>query len=127
MAENNLLDKYQSAYRAQHSVETAILNIHNDLLQAMNYGKIYLVLLDISAAFDTVDHPILLSHMNSYFGIGGVALDWFQSYLSDRTCCVHIDNVTSDTSQLMYRLPRGSVLGLILFSMLPLPIADIIR
>ena len=65
--------------------------------------------------------------MNSYFGIGGVALDWFQSYLSGRTYCVLIDNVTSVTSQLKYGLPQGSVLGPILFSMYTSPTADIIR
>ena len=128
LANNNLIDEFQSAYRAHHSVETALLSVHNDLLQAMNCGEItLLVLLDLSAAFDTVDHSILLSRMNSYFGIGGVALDWFQSYLSGRTYCVRIDNVTSVTSQLKYGLPQGSVLGPILFSMYTSPTADIIR
>ena len=118
LANNNLIDEFQSAYRAHHSVETALLSVHNDLLQAMNCGKItLLVLLDLSAAFDTVDHSILLSRMNSYFGIGCVALDWFQSYLSGRTYCVRIDNVTSVTSQLKYGLQQGPVLGPILFSM----------
>ena len=70
-----------------------------------------------TTAFDTVDHSILLSRMNSYFGNGGVALYWFQSYLSGRTYCVCIDNVTSDISQLKYGLPQGSVLGPIRFSM----------
>ena len=86
LANNNFIDVFQSAYRAQHSVETALLNVHNDLLQAMNCGKItLLVLLDLAVAFDTVDHPILLSRMNNY---------WFRTY------CVRIDNVTSDISQL---------------------------
>ena len=72
LANNNLIDVSQSAYRAHHSVETALLNVHNDLLQALNCGKItLLVLLDLSAAFVTVDHSILLSRMNSCFGIGG--------------------------------------------------------
>ena len=128
LANNNLIDVFQSACRAHHSVETALLNVHTDLLQAMNCSKItLLVLLDLSAAFDTVDHSILLSRMNSYFGIGGVALHWFQSYLSGRTYCVRIDNVTSDISQLKYGLPQGSVLGPILFSMYTPSAADIIR
>ena len=118
----------RSAYRAHHSIETTLLNVHSDLLPAMNCGKItLLVLLDLSAAFDTVDHSILQSRMNNYFGIGGVALAWFQSYLSGRTYCVRIDNVTSDISQLKYGLPQGSVLGPILFSMYISPTADIIR
>ena len=78
LANNNFIDVFQSAYRAHHSVETALLNVHNDVLQAMNCGKItLLVLLDLSETVGTVDHSILLSRMNSYFGIGGVALDWF--------------------------------------------------
>ena len=104
------------------------INVHNNLLQAMNCGKItLLVLLDLSAAFDTVNNSILLSSMNSYFGIGGVALAWFQSYLSGRTYCVHIDNVTSDISQLKYGLPQSSVIGPTLFSMYISPTADIVR
>ena len=80
-ANNNLIDVFHSAYRAHHSVEPALLNVHNDLLQAMKCGKItLLVLLDLSAAFDTVDHSILLSRMNSYFGIRSVALDWCSSH-----------------------------------------------
>jgi len=122
LANNNLIDVFH------HSVEAALLNVHNDLLQAMNCGKItLLVLLYLSAAFDPVDHSILLSRMNSYFGIGGVALDWFQSYLSGRTYCVRVDNVTSDISQLQYGLPQDSVLGPILFSMYSSPTADIFR
>ena len=123
LANSNLIDVFQSAYRANHSLETALLNVRNDLLQAMNCGMItLLVLLDLSAAFETVDHPILLSCIISYFGIGGVALDGFQSYLSGRIYCLCIGNVTSDTPQLKYGLPQGYVLGPILFSM-----ADIIR
>jgi len=64
--------------------------------------------------------------MNRYFGIGGVALDCFQSYLSGRTYCARIDNVTLDISQLKYGLPQGSVIGTILFSMYTSPTADII-
>ena len=128
LANNNLIDVLHFAYCAHHSVETALLNVHNDLLLVMNCGKItLLVLLDLYAACDTVDHSILLSRMNSYFGIGGVALDWLQSYLSGRTYRVPIDNVTSDISQLKYGLPQGSVLGPILCSMCTSPTADIIR
>ena len=121
LANNNLIDVFHSAYLAHHNVETALLNVHNDLLQAMNCGKItLLVLLDLLAAFTTVDHSILLSRMNSYFGIGGVALDWFQSYLSVITYRVCVDNVTSDISQLKHSIKQGSLLRPILFSVYPL-------
>ena len=71
--------------------------------------------------------PFCYSVWNSYFGIGGVALDWFQSYLSGRTYCVRIDNVTLDTSQLKYGFPQSYILGPIVFSMYTSPTADIIR
>ena len=124
LANNNLIDVFQSAYRAHLSVETAFLNIRDNLLQARNCGKItLLLLLNLSTA---IDHSNLLSRMNTYFGIGGVALDWFQSYLSGRTYCVRTDNVTSDMPQLTYGHPQGSVLGPMLFSMYTSPTPDII-
>ena len=82
----NLLPVQQSAYRSFHSTETALLAVHNDLVRSIDGGKVsLLVLLDLSAAFDTVDHHILLSVLASRFSIASTALSWFQSYLTDRT------------------------------------------
>ena len=85
-----LLSDFQSAYRPHHSTETALLKVTNDLFSAMDDGKIsVLVLLDLSAAFDTIDHEILHCHHN-VFGFGNTVLSWFQSYLENRTQTVAV-------------------------------------
>ena len=87
---NNLYEIFQSAYRQLHSTETALLRVQNDLLQAVdNEGRAILVLLDISAAFDTIDHKELLNLLNELFGIRGVALKWFESYKLSKSDRVH--------------------------------------
>ena len=116
LQENNLSNPFQSAYRAGHSTETVLLRIVNDILSALDNDNIsVLLLLDLSAAFDTIDHQILLSLLNSVFGIQSTALQWFHSYLSDRYQSISVNNSTSSLSQLMYGVPQGSVLGPILF------------
>ena len=86
---NNLLSPLQSAYRPNHSTETALLRIVNDFLTAMDNNKIcILTLLDLSAAFDTIDHQILFTRLQHSFGISGPTLSWFSSYLSN-TCRHH--------------------------------------
>ena len=77
---NKLLSDFQSAYRPHHSTETALLKVRNDLLSAMDDGKIsVLVLLDLTAAFDTIVHDILLHRLHNVFGFGNTVLSWFQS------------------------------------------------
>jgi len=83
--ESNLFPVHQSAYRAHHSTETAVLSVHNALVRSIDSGNVsMLVLLDLSAAFDTVDHNILLSVLDIQFSIHDTALDWFRSYLAGR-------------------------------------------
>ena len=83
---HHLFLKTQSAYRRHHSTETALLKVKNDILLNMNQQHLtLLVLLDLSSAFDTVDHIILLTRLQSHFGICGSPLSWFESYLSNRT------------------------------------------
>ncbi|CAB4034340.1 Hypothetical predicted protein [Paramuricea clavata] len=78
-----MLNVLQSAYRRYHSTETALLKVLNDILLSMNSQRVtLLVLLDLSSAFDTIDHGILLERLRSKFGIRGTVLSWFSSYLS---------------------------------------------
>ena len=84
--ENNLVNQFQSAYKAHHSTETALLCVQNDVLRAVDQeGGAILVLLDLSAAFNTIDHLLLLIHLEQGLGIVDTALQWFASYLGDRT------------------------------------------
>jgi len=86
LKETDGIPKHQSAYRRGHSTETALLKVINDLLLSADRGEVTaLCLLDLSAAFDTVDHQLLLTRLQGRFGIVGKALDWFQSW-SDLLC-----------------------------------------
>ena len=124
---NKLFSMYQSAYRPGHSTETALVKILNDLLMSMDEGKVSLLtLLDLSAAFDTIDHGILISRLEHVYGISGSALSWFSSYLRDRTQKVKIKNVHSSPVPLVYGVPQGSVLGPVLFVLYMSPLCDVI-
>ena len=118
----------QSAYRKQHSTESALLKIHNDILLNMAKGSVTaLTLLDLSAAFDTIDHTILLNRLNGYYGISELALGWFKSYLLGRTHSVKVGSTLSHPVALHYGVSQGSVLGPILFSLYANPISSIIH
>ena len=107
----------QSAYRPFHSTETALLKVQSDILLNMDDQKVtLLVMLDRSAAFDTIDHSILLETLGSGFGVGGTALKWFTSYLSQRTQQVQIKGTLSEKKQLTTGVPQGSCLGPVLFT-----------
>ena len=109
---NNLLPKFQSAYRPLHSTETALLRVQNDILRSLDSSKgVILCLLDLSAAFDTIDHEILLSRLQTTMGITGAAINWFRSYLVDRQQRVHVQGVSSSPQLLAYGVPQGSVSG----------------
>ena len=109
---NNLRDKFPSAYHSFHSTEIALVCIQNDLLKALDDKKwCFLVMLDLSAAFDTVDHSILITRWAGRFGIRGSALEWIKSYLHERGQFVTIKGCSSDTKKLDCNVPQGSVLG----------------
>ena len=119
---------FQSAYRKHHSTESALLNIQNNILRNMAKGSVTaLTLLDLSAAFDTIDHTILLDRLNVYYGLSELALGWFKSYLSGRTHLVKVGSTLSHPAALYYGVPQGSVLGPILFSLYTNPIGSIIH
>ena len=123
--ENTLLDPFQSAYRPRHSTETALVRIHDDILQALDLKNgVILVLLDLTAAFDTVDHGMLLRQLYS-IGIRDSALAWVTSYLSDRTLAIKICHVVSRHQRLECGVPQGSVLGPLLFTIYCMPISSI--
>ena len=128
MASNILHEKLQSAYKACHSTETALLKVQNDILMDMDKKRgVILVLLDLSAAFDTIDHSILLQQLSDRLGITGAALSWFSSYLSARTQSISIDGVSSSPVLLQYSVPQGSVLAPFLYTIYTLPLGDILR
>ena len=107
---NNLSEVFRSAYRSNHSTETALIRIYNDIALSLDYrGSVILVLLDLSAAFDTVDHRLLCSRLSIRFGICDMALDWIYSYLSDRTQFVKVNDGISGVQN--FRLWRPSGLG----------------
>ena len=86
LMEHNLICLSQSAYRPHHSTETALLKVTNDILLGLGSGNVSLLtLLDLSAAFDTTDHCILLNRFQHMYGISGTALSWLSSYLTNRT------------------------------------------
>ena len=124
---HSLLSPNQSAYRPCHSTETALIKVTNDILLALDQGNVSLLtLLDLSAAFDTVDHEIMVKTLQLQFGITGKALSWLRSYMSDRTQFVSINNCCSDPVNLLFGVPQGSVLGPVLFVMYTKPLLDLL-
>uniref|UniRef100_A0A8C2B7I6 Reverse transcriptase domain-containing protein n=1 Tax=Cyprinus carpio TaxID=7962 RepID=A0A8C2B7I6_CYPCA len=128
LEKNGICEDFQSGFRPYHSTETALLRVTNDLLLSSDRGCIsLLVLLDLSAAFDTIDHTILLYRLEHFVGINGSALAWFKSYLYDRHQFVAVNEDVSHRSQVQYGVPQGSVPGPLLFTLYMLPLGDIIR
>ena len=85
-----------------------------------------LTLLDLSAAFDTIDHSILLERLSSWFGITSTALSWIQSYLLNRSFYVNIENSKSSVFQIFYGVSQGSLLGHLLFILYTTPLSTVI-
>ena len=114
---NNLHSQLQSAYKQQHSTETALLKVKNDILMSMNAQHVtLLILLDLKAAFDTIHHDKLIGRLESDLGITDNALAWFKSYLCDRFQRVAVNGSLSDQFLLKQGVPQGSCLGPLLFT-----------
>uniref|UniRef100_A0A8C6LN66 Reverse transcriptase domain-containing protein n=1 Tax=Nothobranchius furzeri TaxID=105023 RepID=A0A8C6LN66_NOTFU len=125
---NALFEEFQSGFREYHSTETALVRVTNDILMASDKNlESVLVLLDLSAAFDTVDQNVLLGRLEHVVGIKGTSLGWFKSYLSDRFHFVNVHDKSSSYSRVTCGVPQGSVLGTIVFTIYMLPIGKIIR
>ena len=117
MITNNLHIDNQYGYKKFHSTELLLTKIFNDLLLACDKGTpSILILLDLSAAFDTIDIDRLLDILKTDIGICGVALNWFSSFLRGRKCTVKIAGTYSSEWEQLYGVPQGSILGPILFS-----------
>ena len=111
MINNDIVDNFQSAYKAGHSCDTALLRVYNDSVTTIGRGNgAMLVLLDLSAAFDTIDHDLLFCILEKYVGICGNALKLIKSYFSNRTQRVQIDDVLSDLANIICGVPQESVL-----------------
>ena len=125
---NDIVDNFQSAYKTGDSCETALLRVYNDIVTTIGRGNgAMVVLLDLSAAFDTIDHDHLFCVLEKYVGICGNALKLIKSYFSNRTQRVQIDNVLSDFANIICGVPQGSVLGRLKFCLYLLPLSAILR
>ena len=119
--------KFQSAYRKGHSTETAILRVVNDIQRAAGNGQCTARLaLDISSAFDAVDHSTLTDRARTAFGIHDVALDWLRSFVTERTQQIAVGSEKSAVFPCASGVPQDSVSGPILFGMYVSPIGDVI-
>ena len=112
---NKLLYKSQYGFRIDHSTELASLELCDRLLKHMDEGKLPItIFLDLSKAFDTLDHEILLNKLH-YYGIRNNSLNWFQSYLTDRKQYIQYDETSSEMLKIHTGVPQGSILGPLLF------------
>ena len=117
MINNNIFPQLQSGYCSHHSTETALLKVTNNLLINMEESRVSLLLLmDLSAAFDTVDHGIFLQSLQTKLGVCGTALSWFKSFLERRYQRIWIKETLSQPFDLKCGVPQGSCLGPLLFT-----------
>ena len=128
LSTHDLMPPLQSAYRRGHSTETAVVKVLSDILMALDRGELaMLAFLDLSAAFDTVDHVTLLGRLQTTFGVTGTAAEWLRSYLTGRTQFVQVGQCRSSMVDILYGVPQGSVLGPILFLLYTADVAGLVH
>ena len=124
---HHLLPDYKSAYRKHHSCETSLIKLVNNILWAMEKQEVTAVrVLDLSVAFDTVDHDLLLTVLDRRFGVKGTALKWYEQYLKPRKFKVSINNTYSSEQTINYSVPQGSIQGAFLFNAYASTITEVI-
>ena len=130
---HGMMEAHQLAYHSSHSMEIALLKVKTNIIQVFDNQEVAcLILLDLSVAFDTIDHDILLNRLKSRFAVTGAALKWLGSYLKDRSQAVEIGvplsgGSRSEFAKIRSGIPQGSVLGPILFTIYTVPIGNICR
>ena len=125
---NDIVDNFQSTYKAGHSYETDLLRVYNNIVTTICRGNgAMCVLLDLSSAFDTIDHDNLFCILEKYVEICGNALQLIKSYFSNHTKRVQIDDVLSDFANIICGVPQGSVLGPLKLCLYLLPMSVILK
>ena len=115
LSKNCILNDLQSGFRKKHGTVTATMKVLNDIITAIDEKEHCAALfLDLSKAFDTVDHSVLLQKLVN-IGFSSKSVKWFENYLSDRTQSVQADGLSSSCKNIHYGVPQGSILGPILF------------
>ena len=124
----NLLPWGQSAYRKGYSCKTMLIKLADNILNGMENREISAVIAcDLSATFDTVNFEVLLTTFKNYYAISGLVLDWIQSYLTDRSCSVIINDKESDPKPLTLSVPQGSCSGAYFFIMYASTLFEVVQ
>ena len=115
LIENDVLYKYQSGFRGNHSTDSCLSYLNDKILQGFDCGKITgMILIDLQKAFDTIDHKLLLEKL-AFIGFSEKAIEWFKSYITNRSFVVNVENEYSVPGPLLCGVPQGSILGPLLF------------